>query len=246
MEAGPSRTPAGRRPGPDGGERAARGRLPTGWAALDAQLGGGWPAGELAELVGRGRSTLALAAVARAQAAGQPVAWVDGSGTFCPAACGVDLSRLTLVRPPAARPARAKGAGRTREPAARAARERGVASPALLAADLLLRSRAFGLLVLDLPGGRPPLASWFRLARQAARAGTVLLLLGGAEGAVAGSAAGLTLRVGWRHAPAASWEPAPPPVLELMIARARGPGAAHGAPALVLPLPAPAEAGGAP
>jgi hypothetical protein len=162
-------------PGPDGGERAlCGGRLPSGWEALDTLLGGGWPVGELVELLGRGRSTLALAAVARAQAAGQPAAWVDGSGTFCPATCGVDLLRLTLVRPP---PTGATCGQGPRD--VRTAPRRSAASPALLAADLLLRSRAFGLLVLDLPAGRPPLASWFRLARQAARARTVLLLLGG-------------------------------------------------------------------
>jgi hypothetical protein len=217
-------------------EAHAGGRLPSGWAELDGLLGGGWPVGELVELLGHGRSTLALGAVARAQAAGQPVAWVDGSGSFCPATCGVDLSCLTLVRPPAARPSAPRG--------------RRARSSALLAADLLLRSRAFGLLVLDLPAERPPLASWFRLARQAARARTVLLLLGGtgAAGAravagssaasAAGSAAGLTLRAAWRHAPAARWEPAPPPALAVTLARARG---THAGRTLALPL-APARA----
>jgi hypothetical protein len=217
-------------PGPDGGERAlCGGRLPSGWEALDTLLGGGWPVGELVELLGRGRSTLALAAVARAQAAGQPAAWVDGSGTFCPATCGVDLLRLTLVRPP---PTGATCGQGPRD--VRTAPRRSAASPALLAADLLLRSRAFGLLVLDLPAGRPPRASWFRLARQAARARTVLLLLGGPAAVTAGSAAGLTLRAAWRHAPAAHWEPVPPPALELTLLRSRG---THAGRMLVLPAP---------
>ncbi|MHC5210261.1 MAG: hypothetical protein ACYTG2_06050 [Planctomycetota bacterium] len=210
-------------PGTDGvacGAHAGT-RLPSGWDALDALLGGGWPVGDLVELVGQGRSTLALAAVARAQAAGQPTAWVDGSGSFCPATCGIDLARLTLVRPPAVR---------AKAPPARAPRG------ALLAADLLLRSCAFGLLVLDLPDGRTPLASWFRLGRQAVRARTVLLLLGGSTGATAGSAAGLTLRSNWRHAPAARWEPVPRPALELSLSRARGD---RGERRLVLPMPAP-------
>jgi hypothetical protein len=196
--------------------------------------------GELVELVGRGRSTLALAAVARAQAAGQPAAWVDGSGTFCPATCGVDLQRLTLVRASA-------GSERPERPEERAGRVkmtrgRRPASSALLAADLLLRSRAFGVLVLDLPDGRAPLSGWFRLARQAARARTVLLLLGGSAHAVAGSAAGLTLHAAWRHAPAERWEPVPPPALQLTLSRARG---TSGERVLVLPLPTPGVQAGA-
>jgi len=203
------------RPLPD----ASLGRLSTGWPALDELLGGGWASGELTEIVGHGRASLGLAAVRQAQSAGQPAAWVDGSASFCPATAGVDLSALTLVRPPPAlgeRPDR-RPRGRRRGPAARA----------LLAADLLLRSRAFGLLVLDLPGGQtggapPALAAWFRLARQASRAQSVLLLLGDAERAVAGSAAGLTLRVAWRHPSAAAWEPLPPPALEVAVLRRRG------------------------
>jgi hypothetical protein len=193
---------------------ASAGRLATGWLALDRLLGGGWPPGELTEIVGRGRASLALAAVRQAQSAGQPAAWVDGSASFCPATAGLDLGALTLVRPP---PALAERPGRS------ARRRRGPASAALLAADLLLRSRAFGLLVLDLPEVAPPaLAAWFRLARQASRAHSVLLLLGSAERTVAGSAAGLTLRAAWRHPSAASWEPLPPPALEVAVLRRRG------------------------
>ena len=193
-------------------------QLPSGWADLDRVLGGGWPPGELTELVGHGCASLALAAVRQAQSAGQPAAWVDGPGGFCPATAGVDLVRLTLVRPPLAPPP-------ARE--VRKARRRGPCSAALLAADLLLRSRAFGLLVLDLPlrdgrGTPPALAAWFRLARQASRAQSVLLLLGDAERPVAGSAAGLTLRAAWRHPAAAAWELLPPPALEVAVLRHRG------------------------
>jgi len=194
------------------------GRLSSGWPALDELLGGGWPPGELTEIVGHGRASLGLAAVRQAQSAGQPAAWVDGSASFCPATAGVDLQALTLVRPPPA-------LGRPERPPR--SRRRGPAARALLAADLLLRSRAFGLLVLDLPGGEsggapPALAAWFRLARQARRAQSVLLLLGDAERAVAGSAAGLTLRAAWRHPSAAAWEPLPPPALEVAVLRRRG------------------------
>lgn len=197
--------------------------LPSGWPALDVLLGGGWPAGELTEIVGRGRASLALAAVRQAQAAGQPAAWVDGPASFCPATAGIDLERLTLVRPPLGARSDARAAENPRP----RSRRRGPAAAALLASDLLLRSRAFGLLVLDLPGGEasgapPALAAWFRLARQAARSQSVLLLLGDAERAVAGSACGLTLRATWRHPAAASWEPLPQPALEVAVLRRRG------------------------
>jgi RecA/RadA recombinase len=191
--------------------------LPTGWPALDALLGRGWQAGELSELCGHGRTTLAQAAVRTAQRAGQPTCWIDGPGTFCPATAGVDLSQLVLVTPGgtgwsaavvrAAAGLRRRGARRERR--------------ALLAADLLLRSRAFGLIVLDLGEDRAPLSAWFRLARQARAAQTALLLLAG-ESPRAGSAAALTLRVAQRHAPVPRWALPPRPALELTVLRRRG------------------------
>lgn len=174
-------------------------------------LGGGWPMGLLCEVCGRGRTSLALAAVARAQGAGMPVAWVDGSHTFCPAtAPGVDLERLTLVRPAAARAAR---------PAQRARRgaRRGRSTRPLLAADVLLRSRAFGLVVLDAPRGGTTMGPWFRLARLAARARTWLVLLTERDRSVAGAAAGVVVVVGLRPAEV-SWEP---PGLEVCVRRHR-------------------------
>jgi hypothetical protein len=190
--------------------------LPSGWPALDRSLGGGWPAGELTELAGCGRSSLALAAVREAQRAGQPVAWIDGPGTFCPATAKVDLTELVVVAPQgeswAATVTRvASGSSRGRR------RER----RALLAADLLLRSRAFGLLVLDARGEWPPLSAWFRLARQAHVAQSVLLLLAG-ETPMAGSAAALTLQLTQRHAETPSWAQPSPPACAGAVLRRRG------------------------
>src|SRR5262245_40234143 len=189
----------------------------TGWASLDAVLGGGWPAGGRSERAGHGRGTLGLAAVRLAQQAGQPTCWIDGPGTFCPATAGVDLSQLVLVAPGGdgwtsavvrvATGARRRGARRERR--------------ALLAADLLPRSRAFGLLVLDLAHERPPLSACFRLARQARAAQTVLLLLAG-ETPVTASAAALTLQVAQRHAQVPRWALPPRPALELTVLRRRG------------------------
>lgn len=188
---------------PSGGTIAGAscGVLSSGWPALDEVLaGGGWPVGELIEVLGRGRSSLALAAVRSCQAAEQPVVWVDGPGHFCPATAGADLSALTLISP-----------GEPRH-----------ASRALLAADLLLRSRAFGLLVLDLPSRRLPLAACFRLARQAGRAQTALLVLSGEVRPLTGSAAALTLRVRFAHADWQPWEVPVAPDLDVLVLRQRG------------------------
>jgi len=91
----------------------------------------------------------------------------------------------------------------------------------LLAADLLLRSRAFGLLVLDAPDERAPLSAWFRLARQARAAQTVLLLLAD-EAPCAGSAAALGVRVAQRHVDGPAWALPPQPALEVTVLRRRG------------------------
>jgi len=167
----------------------APGCLATGWSALDALLGGGWPRGALVEIRGRGRTSLIQAAVGAAVGAAPdaaapreraaplaPVVWIDGSRSFCPETSRGDPRRLTLVRPPAGR-----------------AGER--ARQALLAADLCLRSRAFGLIVLDLPPSRPSPGTFFRLARRAAREDAGLLVASADERAVAGSASGVLVHV---------------------------------------------------
>ena len=96
--------------------------------------------GLLCELSGRGRgaspSSVATRLVVRAQAEGEPVAWVapeGGSCVFPPdlAAAGVDLNALVFVRVPQ------KGHALVR------------------ATEVLLRSGAFGLVILDLSEGVP-------------------------------------------------------------------------------------------
>lgn len=90
-----------------GTEVSAPGRLPTGVAALDAILGGGWPKGRISEVWGpnnAGKSTLALATVAAVQrlwpvekTSAIPVMWFDQENTFEPAwagLLGVDLARV--------------------------------------------------------------------------------------------------------------------------------------------------------
>jgi len=78
--------------------------MATGIAALDELLGGGLPVGAISEIEGRecsGRTSLALAFLARITQQGKVCAWVDVSDTLHPesaAAAGIDLDRLLWVR----------------------------------------------------------------------------------------------------------------------------------------------------
>lgn len=81
--------------------------ISTGFAELDAALHiGGIPRGRITEFLGTptsGMSTIVLTLMARAQAQGDVVAYLDLSHTFDPeyaASIGIDLAALLLVRPP--------------------------------------------------------------------------------------------------------------------------------------------------
>lgn len=123
---------------PDGGGRpGVAGRLHR---PLFAHL----PAGGIVEACGAtgtgAQSTFAAGAVLAVQRQGECVAWVEAApgAVFAPdlAEWGIDLDALPFVRP-------APGRGRA------------WAAPLLRAAEILLRSGAFGLVVTDLrrPGG---------------------------------------------------------------------------------------------
>jgi recombination protein RecA len=79
--------------------------MPTGFASLDAALGGGFPRGRILELFGppsSGKTTLALQAVAHLQAAGLTAGWIDADHTLDPAyagALGVSIERLVALQP---------------------------------------------------------------------------------------------------------------------------------------------------
>jgi len=151
-------------------------RLPTGIPEIDRLLGGGAPRGGLSEIAGpisSGRTSLALALLARTTRAGEVVAVVDGSDAFDPAsaeAAGVELDRVLWVRAPGPR-------------------------KALRSTERLLKAHGFALVLLDRAGGDPRVApaTWPRLARAAAGTGTALVVLSAYRGA--GSSATLSLEM---------------------------------------------------
>jgi hypothetical protein len=122
-------------------------------------------AGTMVELSGTAPGKLSTVArlVARAQAEGEPVAWValrEGPSFYPPdfARVGVDLAALVVVRVPASDMAGSPSAARPPHRVG-AAPDRAAESPVaaqpprhavLKAAEVLLRSGAFGLVVVDL------------------------------------------------------------------------------------------------
>jgi hypothetical protein len=148
--------------------------VPTGIATLDEALSdGGVPCGRLTEIFGArgsGRTTLARQIVASALDTGRWVAYVDGSRTLAPRDWAVlgGTRRLWIIRPPNA--------------------ERSA-----WCADVLLRSGAFGLVVLD---GGPPLTRQVavRLTHLARDHDAALLLVGEAQAGGVIGAVRLTVR----------------------------------------------------
>ena len=194
------RFPAALTPAP----RTIREVATTGIPAIDTLLEGGLPVGAISELAGAessGRTSLALAFVARRTAEEKVCAWVDGGDAFDPesaAASGVDLRRLLWVRcrslPTQVRAAAAKSpAWKNRQ----VTRPWAQLEQALRATDLLLQAGGFAAIVLDLGGISPedgrriPLATWFRFRQAADRTRCSLVVLG--KAAYAQSSAAVVL-----------------------------------------------------
>ena len=146
--------------------------IPTGIAELDRALSdGGVPSGRLTEIQGArgsGRTTLIRHLVTTAVAARRWIAVIDGSRTLAPrewAEAG-DSGRLWVIRPP--------GADRS-----------------AWCADILLRSGAFSLVVLDSP---PPLSRQVavRLTRLAKEHDVALVVVG--DSPIIGSAVRLKVK----------------------------------------------------
>lgn len=170
---------------------------PTGVASLDARLGGGFPRGQVSELVGprsSGRASLMLHALAAATARGELTAVVDVLDMFdveSAAAAGVDLSRLLWIRGHVV-----VNPGMCRDTNQRAMEQ------AMRAFALVLQAGNFGLVVFDAAEApsdtvrRLPFTTWLRLQRMVEGSPTACVLVG--REPMARSAAGLTLRVGLR------------------------------------------------
>lgn len=155
--------------------------LATGFADVDALLGGGFGRGRVTEIAGArssGKLALALAAAARATVAGQLVAFVDARGELYPpsaAALGVELGRLLVIRP-----------------------NRGAGAVAIArAAEIVARSRAFALIVVDLPAGqRLPDQIATRLRSAAHETGAAVVALASGADAVPHAAVRLEVAAG--------------------------------------------------
>jgi RecA/RadA recombinase len=135
-------------------------RLATGIPEIDQMLGGGFPRGRLSEIAGAassGRTSLALALLARSTGLGEVTAMVDCADAFDPSSAhsaGVLLDRVLWVRTPRA-------------------------PQALRCTERLLEAHGFALVLLDLaiPDFRAAPATALRLSRTAASTGTALVAL---------------------------------------------------------------------
>jgi len=167
---------------------------PSSISALDARLGGGFPRGQISELVGprsSGRTSLLLQMIAAATARGELVALVDALDMFdvpSATAAGVDLDRLLWIRGHIV-----PNQGLCRELNQRAIEQ------AIRAFTLVLQAGNFGLVVFDVAEApidavrRLPFTTWLRLQRMVEGSQTACVLVG--ADAMARSSAGLTLRL---------------------------------------------------
>ena len=167
----------------------------TGHAALDAQLHGGVPRGQVSELIGprsSGRTSLLRQALAAATWRGELVALVDALDAFdveSASAARIELDRLLWVR----------GHVVTNPGMCRDLNQRAV-EQAIKALTLVLQAGNFGLVVLDVAEApreairRLPFTTWLRLQRMVEGTQTACVLVGTEP--MARSSAGLTLRLG--------------------------------------------------
>lgn len=147
--------------------------LGTGFPLLDQLLGGGFPRARLCEVSGpwsSGKTALLLGTAAQITGRRQLCAYVDGRGELYPpaaAALGVDLDRLLVVRPPARDVARA--------------------------GEIVARSTAFPLVILDLGDDQRIEDAAAGRLRAAAASGSAIVALSSRPGGLA--AAGIKLEV---------------------------------------------------
>ncbi|HEX7796222.1 MAG TPA: hypothetical protein VF456_17790 [Vicinamibacterales bacterium] len=166
--------------------------------SLDAQLGGGFPRGQLSELVGArssGRTSMLLQMMAAATARGELVALVDALDMLdvsSAAAAGVDLDRLLWIRGHVV-----SNPGLCRDMNQRAMEQ------AVRALTLVLQAGNLGLVVLDVGEApaealrRLPFTTWLRLQKMVEGRQTMCVIVGNEP--MARSSAGLTVLVGPRQ-----------------------------------------------
>lgn len=185
------RFPAALTPAP----RTIREVAATGIAAVDELMDGGLPVGAISELTGTassGRTSLALAFVARRTAEAKACAWIDVNDALDPesaAANGVRLRQLLWMRCHDERTAGFAAGRAARGASTSVAGRRGTRAcwtrldQGLRATDLLLQAGGFAAIVLDLgdttpeQGSRIPLATWFRFRQAAERTRCSLVVL---------------------------------------------------------------------
>jgi hypothetical protein len=168
---------------------------PTGVGRLDEALEGGFPRGQLSEIVGArssGRASLLMRLLAAATARGELVALVDALDMLdvdSAADAGIDLSRFLWIRGHVA-----PHPGFCRESNQRALEQ------AIRALALVLGAGNFGVVAFD-AGEAPaaalrqlPFTTWLRLQRMVEGRQTICVLVGGEP--MARSSAGLTVRLG--------------------------------------------------
>jgi hypothetical protein len=185
------RTLTAPRPDARAGETAA---VPTGITAMDRWLPGGFPRGQLSEIVGpssSGRTTLLLQTLATVTRRGERAALVDALDRLDVASAAqadVDLERLLWVRGHVV-----ASPGLCRDVNPRALEQ------AIRALALVLQAGLFGLVVFDVADAPPndlrrlPFTTWLRLQRMVEGSQTACVLVGTEH--LARSAAGVTLHV---------------------------------------------------
>jgi recA bacterial DNA recombination protein len=166
--------------------------------SLDAQLGGGFPRGQLSELVGprsSGSTSVMLRMMAAATARGELVALVDALDMLdvsSAAAAGVDLNRLLWIRGHVV-----PNPGMCRDLNQRAMEQ------AVRALSLALQAGNLGLVVLDVSEApvealrRLPFTTWLRLQKMVEGRQTMCVIVGNEP--MARSSSGLTVLVGPRQ-----------------------------------------------
>lgn len=179
----------------------------TGLSALDGQLGGGWPRGQVSELVAplsSGATWVACASLAAATRRGELAALIDPLDVFDPetaASTGFAWPYFLWVRGeavPRGLPVRGRGRAPARHPSP--TRWQVGLERAVKALALVLQTEGFGLVVLDLLEMPPdvvrqlPFTTWRRVQRMVERRDTACVVLH--RTAIARSTGGLSLTLG--------------------------------------------------